>query len=191
MIISERIKELRKSKSLTQDELAAKSNLSKNAIWNYENNKRNPKYETLEKIAVALDISVSELLGEPYDDLQGLTLGEKIRKKRKHKKMKLTELAEILNTTAPTVSRYESNKREPNYETLLLISKALEVPISELLDEKYEEDNELLSLIVDKKNLDVEVNINEDYLFKLDKEEIEEINNKAKEIFRILLKGLL
>ena len=71
MIISERIKELRKSKSLTQDELAAKSNLSKNAIWNYENNKRQPNIETLKKIANALDIPVSELLGEPVSMFSG------------------------------------------------------------------------------------------------------------------------
>ena len=189
------IRVYRKSNKMTIKELAAKSGVSEISIRSYENNKRNPKYENLEKIAYVLGIPVSEILGYKLqgqcDNLRALSLGERIRTIRKNKKITLKELADKINVSTPTVSRYESNKREPNYETLLLIAEALEVPVSELLNEECEENNELLRLIIDKKNLDVEVDIKEDYLFKLDEEEIEEINNKAKEIFRILLKGLL
>ena len=189
------IRVYRKSNKMTIKELAEKSGVSEISIRSYENNKRNPKYENLEKIAYVLGIPVSEILGYKLqgqcDNLRALSLGERIRTIRKNKKITLKELADKINVSTPTVSRYESNKREPNYETLLLIAEALEVPVSELLNEECEENNELLRLIIDKKNLDVEVDIKEDYLFKLDEEEIEEINNKAKEIFRILLKGLL
>ncbi|WP_294403969.1 helix-turn-helix domain-containing protein [uncultured Clostridium sp.] len=57
-----KIKELRKKRGLTQEELAQECGLSKNGIWNYENNKRIPTVNTLNKIADALDISFSELL---------------------------------------------------------------------------------------------------------------------------------
>ena len=56
------IKELRMKNKLTQEELASKCGLSKNAIWNYENNKRSPSIDTLKKIANALDVNVYNLI---------------------------------------------------------------------------------------------------------------------------------
>lgn len=189
------IRVYRKRNKMTQKELAAKSGVSEFLIRNYENNKSNPKYGTLKKIATVLGIPVSEILGYKLqgrcDNLQVLSLGERIQAIRTNKNISQGEFAKKLNIPRSTYANYENNHREPNYKTLLLIAKALGVPVSELLNEECEENNELLRLIIDKKNLDVEVDIKEDYLFKLDEEEIEEINNKAKEIFRILLKGLL
>ena len=189
------IRVYRKSNKMTIKELAAKSGVSEISIRSYENNKRNPKYETLEKIADVLGIPVSEILGYKLqgqcDNLRALSLGERIRTIRKNKKITLKELGVMIGVSEQAIGQYERGERELKFKTLLLIAKALGVPVSELLNEECEENNELLRLIIDKKNLDVEVDIKEDYLFKLDEEEIEEINNKAKEIFRILLKGLL
>lgn len=189
------IRVYRKSNKMTIKELAAKSGVSEISIRSYENNKRNPKYETLEKIADVLGIPVSEILGYKSqgqcDNLRALSLGERIRTIRKNKKITLKELGVMIGVSEQAIGQYERGERELKFKTLLLIAKALGVPVSELLNEECEGNNELLRLIIDKKNLDVEVDIKEDYLFKLDEEEIEEINNKAKEIFRILLKGLL
>lgn len=125
------------------------------------------------------------------DNLRALSLGERIRRLRLEKNLKQSDLAKKANISRVTLGNYERGDRTPNTDSAKQIAEALEVPVSELLNEECEENNELLRLIIDKKNLDVEVDIKEDYLFKLDEEEIEEINNKAKEIFRILLKGLL
>ena len=62
MDIGSKIKELRIKKGLTQSELAKECNLSKNAIWNYENGKRNPKIEVVSLIATALNVSLSTLI---------------------------------------------------------------------------------------------------------------------------------
>ena len=62
MNIGNKIKELRKSKGLTQEELAIKCGLSKNGLWNYENNKRQINMDTLNKISTALDVDIEELL---------------------------------------------------------------------------------------------------------------------------------
>ena len=189
------IRVYRKSNKMTQKELAAKSGVSEISIRSYENNKRNPKYETLEKIADVLGIPVSEISGYKLqgqcDNLRALSLGERIRRLRLEKNLKQSDLAKKANISRVTLGNYERGDRTPNTDSAKQIAEALEVPVSELLNEECEENNELLRLIIDKKNLDVEVDIKEDYLFKLDEEEIEEINNKAKEIFRILLKGLL
>lgn len=64
MTVGEKIKEIRKSKKITQQELAEKCNLSKNALWNYENNKRTPNIDVLTKISNALEININLLLDE-------------------------------------------------------------------------------------------------------------------------------
>lgn len=57
------LKEVRKKKGLTQKELAALLNVSQNAIFNWENGKREPSLEMIERISTALGIQVAQLLG--------------------------------------------------------------------------------------------------------------------------------
>jgi len=49
---------------MTQKELGEKLSLSFQSIAQWENDLRNPKYSTLERIAAALDIHISQLLGD-------------------------------------------------------------------------------------------------------------------------------
>lgn len=65
MDIGKEIKELRKKNGLSQTELAQKCNLSKNAIWNYENNKRTPSILTIKKIGEVLGVDLGYLLNPP------------------------------------------------------------------------------------------------------------------------------
>lgn len=60
------IKDLRTKKGMTQEELAKKCNLSKNAIWNYENNKRTPNIPTLGKISKILGVSIFTFLNTEH-----------------------------------------------------------------------------------------------------------------------------
>lgn len=62
MTIGDNIKRLRNSKNITQKELAERLGTSQQNLAQYENGKRNPKIETLQKIATALDVTVEELL---------------------------------------------------------------------------------------------------------------------------------
>ncbi|GEM_PF-2579084 len=63
MNIGERIKEQRKKHGLTQEQLALRSGISKNAIWNYENEKREPSIDIIIKIAASLDVPVAKIIG--------------------------------------------------------------------------------------------------------------------------------
>lgn len=65
MDIGREIKELRKKEGLSQMELAKRCNLSKNAIWNYENNKRIPSILTIKKIGEVLGVDLGYLLNPP------------------------------------------------------------------------------------------------------------------------------
>lgn len=61
--IGTRIKQLRKEKGLKQKELADRVKIPHSTFANYENNKREPSQEQIEKIAMALGVSVYDLLG--------------------------------------------------------------------------------------------------------------------------------
>lgn len=66
MDIGNKIRQVRKEKGLTQKELGFLAGMSYQQIGQYENGKRTPKLETIDKIAQALKISPYEMLGDQY-----------------------------------------------------------------------------------------------------------------------------
>ena len=56
------IRRLRKEKDWSQEELAAKAHLDPKSIIQIETGKRNPTLKSLQKIAVALGTSISDIL---------------------------------------------------------------------------------------------------------------------------------
>ena len=62
--VGDRIKTLRIRRALTQEALADKAGLSKNAVNRLELDKAEPRMSTLRKLAKALDVEPAELIGE-------------------------------------------------------------------------------------------------------------------------------
>ncbi len=72
MEFSEKLRNLRKEKGMTQKELSVKLGTTPQNLAQYENGKRNPKPKTLQKIADALDVPVNALKSDrelEFDDL--------------------------------------------------------------------------------------------------------------------------
>lgn len=67
ILIGEKIKKYRKEKGLTQKKLSELSNINEVQIRQYELGKANPKIETIEKIAKALETTTDELRGIKKD----------------------------------------------------------------------------------------------------------------------------
>jgi transcriptional regulator with XRE-family HTH domain len=61
-VIAKNIESIRLKRGLTQVELAQKAKISQPALHKIEAGKSSPSIETLEKIANALKVSVSELI---------------------------------------------------------------------------------------------------------------------------------
>ena len=59
--LGKRIAYLRKQKKMSSLTLALEANINKNYLSDLENGKRNPSLKVLRKIAIALDIDLSEL----------------------------------------------------------------------------------------------------------------------------------
>lgn len=61
-IVSNSIKKLREEKGMTQDELAEKLNVTRQAVSNWETGKTQPDIETLTRLAEIFDVSVERII---------------------------------------------------------------------------------------------------------------------------------
>ena len=70
--LAQGVKELRKEKGLSQEELAKSSGLSLRTIQRLENGETEPSGETLRRISLALDLTPKELMewGQNNDTLK-------------------------------------------------------------------------------------------------------------------------
>ncbi len=75
MTIGQQIKEARKKSGMTQAELANKLDIPFQSVSQWERDIRNPKKETLQRIADALGISLPELTGEQAETIGNSILG--------------------------------------------------------------------------------------------------------------------
>ena len=78
---SSRLKVLRQSKNLRQEQVAKLVGVNKSAISSYENNLRQPSYDILVRLANLYRVSTDYLLGQTNSrtlDLSGLTDEEAI-----------------------------------------------------------------------------------------------------------------
>jgi transcriptional regulator with XRE-family HTH domain len=62
--VGERLRALRIRRALTQEELAKRAGLSKQAVNRLEVDRAEPRMSSLRKLAKALDVDPSELVGE-------------------------------------------------------------------------------------------------------------------------------
>ncbi|MBV9454145.1 MAG: helix-turn-helix transcriptional regulator [Rubrobacter sp.] len=62
--IGDKLKAIRTKRLLTQVELAEKAGVNHSTIVNIERNHQEPHFRTIRKVAKALDVDPTELLGE-------------------------------------------------------------------------------------------------------------------------------
>lgn len=83
-----------------------------------------------------------------------MKLSDKILKMRKQTGMSQEELAEKLNVSRQTISRWESDSAQPDASNLLQLSKLFKVTADFLINEDYENDNDVPAV----KNIEVQAN---------------------------------
>ena len=66
-MLQENLTKIRKSKGLTQTDLAERCGFSRNSIVNWETGKREPKIGDIKKLAEALEVSPNDLLDDNSD----------------------------------------------------------------------------------------------------------------------------
>jgi len=62
--VGQKLKAIRTRRLLTQEELAERAGVSAATVVNVERNKQEPQFRTIRKLAEALSVDPTELLGE-------------------------------------------------------------------------------------------------------------------------------
>ena len=71
--------------------------------------------------------------------LKKYVFNNNLRKERENKNITQTEMANLINVPVSTYRNYENTTRQPDFETLINISKALNVSIDKLLGNSSKE----------------------------------------------------
>lgn len=134
MTTGQRIQQARKAANLSQRQLGKLLNISGSMIAQYENNLRNPKQKSLERIAGVLDVSADWLR-------TGLTT-EQLRNPNEHNifKMQLDSLLELIGFLG---NPQNERKILNNYAQLALALTELQRAISEKPDVIESDEKEL------------------------------------------------
>lgn len=147
MTTGERIKAARKKRGMTQAELASKLGISFVGVSQWENDIRNPKYETLEKIAKVLDVDVWELKGVTVT-----SIGDVIAELREERDISATQLSAMTDIPLQRVQEFEFSSAVPTIEELSKLAAALRVPVSAFYDKSphiLKFDTKLISEAID------------------------------------------
>jgi transcriptional regulator with XRE-family HTH domain len=111
----QRMATLRQRKGLTQTQLAARMNTSQKMIDYYERRSPNPTLDVMQKIAAALEISVTELLGEEAVAVRKARTNGPVAKVRevfdRVSKLPRRQQEHIVNWVSAYVSHYEQNRQ--------------------------------------------------------------------------------
>ena len=122
MTLGEKLKMLRKKKNKTTQEVSKEINIGRSSLANYENDLRNPDYDTLKLLSNFYNASIAELLDEePKDTFTSEELKDKIPQEFKElfgeeglkyikfaKKMKEEDITpEMLEDLLETLKKYK------------------------------------------------------------------------------------
>ncbi len=99
-----------------------------------------------------------------------MNIGDNIKFFRKQKGLTQKQLAEKIGSTDSAVTRYESNAREPNIETITKIAEALECTVNDLLGLNLTDNKEVREFLYDA-NQNRLINILKIYGYKVFEEE--------------------
>jgi len=146
--IAGNIRALRQRRGITREQLAATADVDPQMIKRIESGRANPALVVLSRLASALMISLSLVLGadvsaepsmlankaesEPFD---AETVGETIASLRKHRQLSRRAFARMVDVRTVTLSRYESAIADARLLAVEPMARALGMPADEFVRE--------------------------------------------------------
>ena len=123
------LKPLREMRGLTQKELAEKCGVSEQQLWKWENGVRNPKPESLRKIADALELTEEERedLGIPFPEKGIRKAAVLLKEYREERGMTQEILGREIRVSQQMIALWETGDRNPKPESLRKICIALKL----------------------------------------------------------------
>lgn len=128
-LLSAEIKLARKQAGLTQKELAEKLNISQTVINQWERGARTAKISSLQKIADALGMTITDLYDFETPVMKDCVFPDRLRAARKCKGMTQAELANKCHCMDVQIRKYESGQSEPTLSRLVQLARGLDVSL--------------------------------------------------------------
>ena len=135
-VVRSRLSLARREAGLTQEESAERAGLTRVTIARYETGHRAPSELALNMLATLYNKPVEWFFGEeeePEDD--NTKLGERLREARRAKRMTLDMIANALDSSSPTISRYEEGQQRPSEPILRALANLYDRSVEWLLGE--------------------------------------------------------
>lgn len=146
MIALKNLAEFRIRRGYSQQQLADKVNVRKQAISNYELGKRAPDYETLKLIAKALDTTPNELMA--YQSAEdGFTPGERLQDYMTAHEDSANALADLLGLSLHDLVRVFDNELNLTKQQAQLAANRYHVDINMFYDTDESVINDYLPLL--------------------------------------------
>lgn len=118
MSIGNNIRNIRKEKGLTLKQIADIMGCSPQLISQYESGKRQPKLETIKKIAVALECQVSDIDESLYINRRIPYFANALKELRTECSLTQKELAKELHVKEQNIVDWENGEREPYFHVV-------------------------------------------------------------------------
>ena len=138
-LVAANVRASREQRGLSREQLAASTDVDAQMIKRIESGRANPALVVLSRLAAAMTISLSLLVGgaaaEAAEPLDSETVGETLVLLRKGKHLSQRSLAQLAGLRASTLRRYESGETDPRLEGAELLARALEIEPTELLQQ--------------------------------------------------------
>ena len=133
--IGARLRLARNAVGLSQAEVAAKMGIGQNLLSGYEMGKNVPRLNVLLKLANLLEISLIDLIAQPYSPLNSppKTFSERLYWLRTHYKESRLETAAKLNVEAGVYAKWELGVQTPSIAQLVKFAEVYGVSLDWLL----------------------------------------------------------
>ena len=165
MFFGEKLQSVRELNGLSRKELADKLNLSEQAIWQYENQYTEPKFEVANELKKIINVKIQFFYTEPFiknvSNIENIAYRAEDREARKKSKMETT----FIDFTSYFLNTFESKLNLPASHIQSLRDEAMQLYNSyEQLNDKLQ----ILELIADKARTLLDVKENSELLYKLE-----------------------
>ena len=177
MNIGKRIKFFRNIRNLSREELSKMTGISKTALYYYENNRRKPGFEALEKITDALNITLEELISSnEFRDFDYINNNTRNKIKDGYSEDMIDFFEKILEQGYKNIDESSDKEIEKNIEKILFSTIANIISTEEL-------SNSIEYKLADFNYKDLkEIS---DFLFNIYKLKIKEILTRSFNLFLI------
>ena len=144
-IFGEHLRSIRKSRHLTQKQLAINIEASERGVQQYELGERRPTYDMLITLADYFDISLDYLVGRSDnptrysntlrfgEDTAIFVFGVHLKKIRESRSLTQKQLALNLGVSESGIQQYELGKRKPAYDKLIALADYFDVSLDYLV----------------------------------------------------------